>query len=123
MSEWSIEYDDDFDEEISACADAVQVKLAAMAKVLEMFGPQLGRPLVDSLKGSRHGNMKELRFKVGKEAWRVAFAFDPERKAILLAGGGKQGISERSFYAELIRIADQRFDRHLAGRKQRRRGV
>ena len=65
-----------------------------MAKVLEMFGPQRGRPLVDSLKGSRHGNMKELRFKVGKEAWRVAVAFDPERKAILLAGGDKQGISE-----------------------------
>ncbi|HEV8613323.1 MAG TPA: type II toxin-antitoxin system RelE/ParE family toxin [Gemmatimonadales bacterium] len=119
MGNWSVEYDDAFYEEVTAHAEAVQVKLAAMAKVLEEFGPQLGRPLVDTLKGSKHANMKELRFKVAKETWRVAFAFDPRRSAILLAGGGKQGVSERIFYAELIRVADERFDRHLARRRQR----
>jgi hypothetical protein len=123
MGEWTVEYDDAFDAEAQAHSKAMQVKLAAVAKVLQEFGPLLGRPLVDTLKGSKHANMKELRFKVGREAWRVAFAFDPKRKGILLAGGNKQGVSEGSFYEELIGIADERFDRHLARLKQRRRGV
>jgi hypothetical protein len=84
--EWTVEYDDAFDAEVRAHSKAMQVKLAAVAKVLGEFGPLLGRPLVDTLKGSKHANMKELRFKVGREAWRVAFAFDPKRKGILLAG-------------------------------------
>jgi hypothetical protein len=57
--------------------------------------------------------MKEPRFKVGDEVWRVAFAFDPRRKAILLIGGSKSGISKDRFYSGLIRIADGRFERHL----------
>jgi hypothetical protein len=59
--------------------------------------------------------MKELRFSVGKSAWRAAFAFDPKRKAILLAAGDKKGVAERPFYRRLIKLADERFDRHLAG--------
>ncbi len=58
--------------------------------------------------------MKELRFSAADGAWRVAFAFDPRRKAILLVAGDKSGGSEKRFYRELIRKADQRFDAHLA---------
>lgn len=65
------------------------------------------------MKGSKHPNMKELRFKVGRQAWRVAFAFDPQRKGILLVGGNKQGVNETKFYKELIATADKRFDGHL----------
>lgn len=84
-----------------------------MARVLQEFGPQLGRPRVDTLNGSRHANMKELRFSAADGEWRVAFAFDPRRKAILLVAGDKSGGSEKRFYRELIRKADERFDAHL----------
>ena len=69
---------------------------------------------MDTLKASKHVNMKELRFSAEDGAWRVAFAFDPERKAVLLLGGDKSGTSEGRFYKSLIASADLRFDQHLA---------
>lgn len=57
--------------------------------------------------------MKELRFSAADGEWRVAFAFDPKRKAILLVAGDKSGGSEKTFYKRLITIADRRFDAHL----------
>jgi hypothetical protein len=57
--------------------------------------------------------MKELRFTLPDGAWRVAFAFDPCRSAILLVAGNKSGMNERRFYRHLIRTADARFDTHL----------
>lgn len=74
------------------------------------FGPNLGRPTVDTLKGSRHSNMKELRFSWIGQVWRVAFAFDPQRQAILLVGGDKGGADQRRFYKRLIQVADERYD-------------
>ena len=76
---------------------------------------------VGTLNGSRHANMKELRFQAADGVWRVAFAFDPERKAILLVAGDKSGISERRFYRQLIKKADGRFDTHLDRLKDERR--
>jgi hypothetical protein len=58
--------------------------------------------------------MKELRFDAADGVWRVAFAFDPNRKAVLLVGGDKSGGSEKRFYRQLIEKADARFDDHLA---------
>ena len=69
---------------------------------------------MDTLNGSRHANMKELRFDADDGVWRVAFAFDPKRAAILLVAGDKSGGSEERFYRQLIRTADERFDSHLA---------
>lgn len=82
--------------------------------MLERFGPRLGRPYADTLNGSGHANMKELRFEAGGGVWRAAFAFGPDRKAVLLAAGDKQGVAERRFYKALIAKADTRFDDHLA---------
>ena len=90
------------------------------AKVLEQFGPGLGRPRVDTLDGSKHANMKELRFDADDGVWRVAFAFDPDRQAILLVAGNKAGVKERRFYRQLITIADRRFDEHLKRIRSRR---
>jgi hypothetical protein len=81
--------------------------------VLQEFGPQLGRPCADTLKGSRHANMKELRFSAADGEWRLAFAFDPVPKAILLVAGDKSGGSEKRFYRQRIRKADKCFDAHL----------
>jgi hypothetical protein len=80
--------------------------------MLRAFGPQLGRPQVDTLKGSKRSNMKELRFDADDGAWRIAFAFDSKRSAILLVGGDKSGVSQDRFYRSLIEKADHRFDRH-----------
>lgn len=122
---WEVLFDADFEPEFDELPEPVQDELLAHAKVLEEFGPTLGRPRVDTLKGSRHANMKELRFNADGGVWRVAFAFDPQRQAILLVCGDKSGVSERKFYDALIRKADERFDQHLARRlkvvKQERR--
>jgi hypothetical protein len=64
--------------------------------------------------------MKELRFDAADGVWRVAFAFDPNRKAILLVAGDKSGGSERRFYRQLIETADNRFDDHVARIKRQR---
>ena len=86
----------------------------AQAALLKQFGPELGRPRVDTLNGSQHANMKELRFDAAGGVWRVAFAFDPKRRAILLVAGDKSGVGSRQSYRRLIRKADDRFDGHLA---------
>ena len=91
----------------------VQDELLAHAQLLETFGPQLGRPRVDTLNGSKHANMKELRFAAADGVWRVAFAFDPKRRAILVVAGDKAGTSEKRFYRQLIKKADERFEEHL----------
>ena len=115
---WTVLFHDAFDSEFSKLSEAVQDELFAQAKLLELFGPTLGRPRVDTLKGSRHANMKELRFDADDGVWRVAFAFDPKRRAILLVAGDKSGGSETRFYRQLLRTADARFDEHLATLKK-----
>ena len=110
---WDVEFHDDFEPEFDELPEAVRVELLAHAGLLEEFGPTLGRPNVDTLKGSDHDNMKELRFDADDGVWRVAFAFDPKRKAILLCAGDKSGGSEAKFYKKLIKKADARFDSHL----------
>lgn len=110
---WQVDLDPAFDSEFDALPRGVQDELLAHAKLLQVFGPTLGRPRVDTLNGSRYANMKELRFRASDGVWRVAFAFDPERKAILLVAADKSGISARRFYKRLIRKADERFGRHL----------
>ncbi len=111
---------DEFEPEFDALDADVQTEILALSLLLEQLGPQLGRPRVDTLNGSRYANMKELRFSAAQGEWRLAFAFDPNRRAILLVAGDKTGISERKFYRQLIRKADSRFEAHLARVKKAR---
>ena len=110
---WAVAFDNAFSLEFDALPAAVQDELFAHLKLLEVAGPRLGRPTVDTLKGSRHANMKELRFNAANGVWRVAFAFDPRRRAILLVAGGKSGVGEATFYRTLIAKADKRYAAHL----------
>jgi hypothetical protein len=103
----------DFEPELAALDPAVRIELLARVKVLADHGPSLGRDLVDTLEGSKHANMKELRFNASNGVWRFAFAFDPARSAILLVGGDKSGVSSQRFYRTLIKKAEERFDSHL----------
>ncbi len=111
---WTVVLHDDFDGELDLLPEDLQDEVLAHAGLLAQFGPNLGRPTVDTLKSSRHVNMKELRFDWRGGVWRVAFAFDPKRRAILLIGGDKHGANQRRFYKRLIAIADARYDAHLA---------
>ncbi len=114
---WTVVLGKQFDAEFDALSPDVQDKLIAMMGVLKVFGPALSRPKADTLKGSRHANMKELRFDADNSVWRAAFAFDPKRRGIVLVCGDKQGKNEKAFYRKLIKTADQSFDAHLAALK------
>jgi hypothetical protein len=111
---WEVLFYEEFESEFYELAQEVQDELLAYAKLLESQGPHLKRPHADTLNGSRYDNMKELRFKVTNGVWRVAFAFDPKRRAILLIAGDKTGASQKRFYKQLIAKADKRFDKHLS---------
>ena len=113
---WTVGFHEDFVPEFRDLDGQVQNEVYAIGRLLEQFGPQLGRPRVDTLNGSRHANMKEMRFSAAGGEWRVAFAFDPARHAVVLVAGDKSGGRAQRFYRALIRKADDRFDRHLAGR-------
>lgn len=106
---WTVLLHPDFIPEANGLPDAVQDELAAMMGLLRDQGPHLRRPHCDTLKGSKHANMKELRFDAADGVWRIAFAFDTERQAVLLVGGDKSGMSQTRFYKALIRKADERF--------------
>ena len=80
---------------------------------LEQNGPALGRPYVDTIRNSRFKNMKELRIS-SQGALRVLFAFDPERRAVLLLGGDKSKDSRwNDWYVGAIQRADDLFEEHL----------
>jgi hypothetical protein len=115
---WTVANHDDFDPEFDALPEEVQDELLAVTALLETYGPALGRPHVDTLAGSKHANMKELRFGAANGVWRVAFAFDPARQAILLVAGDKSGVAQKRFYEALIRKADSRFAEHLKRLKE-----
>lgn len=110
---WRVSFVDEFDREFEELFQGVQDELLASAKLLGELGPQLGRPHADTLKNSAFANMKELRFEADGGVWRVPFALDPERAAILLVAGDKSGVSEKRFYKALIAKADRRYQRHL----------
>lgn len=110
---WRIEFHRDFVREFRALAEPVQDEIAALVEKMRIIGPMMKRPSSDTLEGSRFANMKELRFEADNGVWRIAYAFDPMRKAILLVAGDKSGISQKRFYRSLIRTADARFAEHL----------
>jgi len=110
---WSVIFCDEFDEEFKAMPKDLRKAITANTLPLEEFGPILGRPQVETLKGSTFPNMKELRFDWMNGVWRIAFAFDPQREAVFLVGGDKRGKNKSLFYKALVRKADERYQRHL----------
>lgn len=112
-TQWVVEFYDEFFDEYAAWSEEVQDAVLSSLGKLREFGPTLGRPSVDTLNGSDYPNMKELRVDAEGGVWRIAFAFDPRRRAVLLTGGNKTGVSKDRFYATLIRVADARYGRYL----------
>ncbi len=118
---WDVEFHDDFIAEYRELSEAVQDELLALVQVLEILGPQMKRPRVDTLNGSRHKNMKELRFDADGGLWRFAFAFDLNRQAVILCCGDKSGGSESRFYKRMIAKADARFDAYCKAIKKEKK--
>lgn len=94
---WTVLFHEEFEPEFDAIEVSVQDEILALATRLEAKGPSMGRPHADTLKGSHFANMKELRFSAGGGVWRVAFAFDPVRQAVLLVAGDKSGVAQQRF--------------------------
>ena len=112
--EWTVEFHPKCEQWARDLPSSDAEALLAAIRVLRDRGPSLGRPLVDTVKASRHPNMKELRpGSTGRTEIRVLFAFDKSRMAILLVGGDKSD-NWSGWYAENIPIADDRFTRHQA---------
>lgn len=110
---WGVSTTGDFDRWFANLAEAEQAETIAKVNLLKLMGPKLSRPHADTLKGSKHANMKELRANTKDHVLRIAFAFDPTRAAILLVGGDKAGVSQKRFYKQLIAKADRLYDEHL----------
>ncbi len=111
---WAVATTALFDSWFAELDGSAQAEIMAKVELLKLLGPQLKRPHADTLKGSRHSNMKELRANSRDAVLRIAFAFDPERNALLLIGGNKAGVGQRQFYREMIGRADGLYDGHLA---------
>ena len=118
---WHIATTDDFDAWFADLDEGAQGEIIAKVELLKLLGPQLGRPHADTLNGSKHANMKELRAETSDKVLRVAFAFDPVRTGILLVAGNKSGVSQKRFYKQLITKADELFDAHLAALKTKKK--
>ena len=116
---WEVVSTEQFRDWLSGLPDEVAAAVAARLLLLRQFGPQLKRPHADTLNGSKHKNMKELRVNEEGQAIRIAFAFDPTRRAVLLAGGSKQGKKSKLFYSQLISQADALFDVYLQSLKNK----
>jgi hypothetical protein len=118
---WSVATTSEFDQWFAQLPTDGQAEVIAKVNLLKLLGPKLKRPHADTLNGSKHSNMKELRADTRSQVLRIAFAFDPKRSAILLIGGNKTGMSQRRFYKELIAKADALYDAHLAALKSRKK--
>ncbi|HWT88927.1 MAG TPA: type II toxin-antitoxin system RelE/ParE family toxin [Candidatus Angelobacter sp.] len=111
MKEWEVEFTHEFEKWWTTLSEGEQVDVRASVNLLRRFGPALARPHVDSISSSRHSNMKELRIQHKGRPYRVLFAFDPRRTAILLLGGAKTG--NLRWYKQLVPIADELYVEHL----------
>src|SRR5690349_20707176 len=118
---WKVATTSVFDEWLGRIGEDAQAEVIAKVNLLKVLGPQLGRPHADTLNGSKHAHMKELRAATKESVIRIAFAFDPDRAAILLIGGDKSGTSQKRFYKQLIVRADELYDVHLARIKARKK--
>ncbi|MDO6407059.1 type II toxin-antitoxin system RelE/ParE family toxin [Pantoea phytobeneficialis] len=110
---WKVELSDLFYDWLLQQDEALREDMIAALTMLELEGPHLGRPYVDTLHGSKLSNLKELRVQSDGRPVRGFFVFDPERKAIVLCAGNKKGRDEKRFYKEMIKTAESEYVRHL----------
>lgn len=109
---WDVYVVDEVLDWIDGLDDATHARVVQAIDALTEGGPGLGRPLVDTISGSRIQNLKELR----PGTVRILFAFDPWRSSILLVAGDKAG-RWKAWYREAIPLAEQRYEIYLKERQ------
>jgi hypothetical protein len=109
---WEVEYTDEFEHWWNGLDEAEQESVAASVGLLEQVGPDLRHPHSSGIEKSRHGHMRELRVQHRGRPYRVIYAFDPRRTAILLIGGDKTG--DNRWYEKFVPFADKLYDEHIA---------
>jgi len=115
--EWDVEITDEFEDWWDGLSESEQEDVNAKVILLQRFGPALRRPHSGVIASSKHSNMKELIIQHRGRPYRVLYAFDPRRSAILLIGGDKTG--KDRWYEIFVPVADQLYDQHLAALKRR----
>ena len=113
---WIVEYTDEYGEWWNLLAEAEQDDVEATVNLLVEQGPKLRFPFSSGIKDSKHSHMRELRIQHAGDPYRVLYAFDPRRSAILLIGGNKTG--KDRWYTEFVPKADRLYDEHLKELKQ-----
>jgi hypothetical protein len=113
---WDVEFTDEFGDWWASLTETEQVDVAAYVQKLADRGPALPFPYSSDIKGSRHSKMRELRVQSHGDPFRILYAFDPRRSAILLIGGNKTG--DDRFYVRMIPLADNLLDEHLTELKR-----
>ncbi len=108
---WSIEYTDEFGSWWDKLSEEEQIEITAYVGTLEQCGPNLKFPYSSGINGSKHKHMRELRIQHKGNPYRILYAFDPLRTAILLIGGNKKG-NDR-WYEIYIPLADKLYEQHL----------
>ncbi len=111
MMSYSVNISDEFAAWFEKQEDALQNRIAAMVNLLSEEGPNLSRPHADTLKRSTINNLKELRVQHKGDPYRILFAFDPKREALLLVAGDKTG--DKRWYDKMIPLAEAIFEKHL----------
>jgi hypothetical protein len=110
--EWPVEYTDAFGVWWDHLTPEEQEDINAVVILLQRFGPALRFPYSSSIASSRHSHMRELRVQHAGRPYRILYAFDPRRMAILLIGGEKTG--DDRWYEIYVPMADRLYDEHLA---------
>ena len=117
--EWEVEYTDEFAEWWDSLTEAGQEDVAAVVELLEEKGPKLPYPYSSGINASKHTHMRELRIQHTGRPYRILYAFDPRRMAILLIGGDKTG--NKRWYEKNIPVADKLYDEHLRALEKERK--
>ena len=113
---WNVVFVDEFATWLDEQDRDVRIQILKCIELLKERGPQLGRPYADTLKGTARSNLKELRVQYQGAPWRILFAFDPKRSAVILVGGNKA--VDRRWYETYIPIAEHRLRRYLTDQEE-----
>lgn len=108
---YEVEYTDAFGRWWAELLPDEQKKANAAIRMLEVLGPNLQFPYSSSIKGSRFPHMRELRVQHRGRPYRILYAFDPRRTALLLLGGDKTG--DDRWYERFVPVADRLYEAHL----------
>lgn len=110
---WDVTQTEEFGRWFYDLRSIAQIKIVSHIKLIHEFGPSLGRPIVDTVKGSQLKNLKELRLNVDNQVVRIFFIFDVDRKAVLLIGANKKSSGDKHFYPKMLIMSEKIYSNYL----------